>query len=91
VVITKAEILKSLENAKPAEENKTTYSAEDLTVHDYGDTAVIAFRLVARTEHSDGKVETGYYRNTGVFVRRNARWQVVAWQATKIPEGDAKQ
>lgn len=86
VVITKADILKSLENPKPAEESKTTYSAEDITVHDYGDTAVVAFRLVARTEHSDGKVETDHYRNTGTFLRRNGKWQVVAWQATKIPE-----
>jgi ketosteroid isomerase-like protein len=86
VVITKADILKSLENPQPAEENKATYSAEDITVHDYGDMAVVAFRLVGRTEHSDGKVETDHYRNTGTFLRRNGTWQVVAWQATKIPE-----
>ena len=53
------------------------------------ETAVVAFRLVARTEHSDGKVETDHYRNTGTFLRRNGKWQVIAWQATKIPEDAA--
>ena len=86
VVTTKAEILKNVASLRPTPESKTTYSAEDVTVHEYGDTAIIAFRLVGRTEHSDGKIETGNYRNTGTFLRRNGRWQVVAWQSTKIPE-----
>ena len=85
-VNTKADILKNVENLKPTVESKTIFSAEDVTVHEYGDTAVVAFRLAARTEHSDGKVETDHYRNTGVFLRRNGRWQVVAWQATKLAE-----
>lgn len=87
VVITKADILKSLDSSKPPTNTKSIFSAEGITVHEYGDTAVVAFRLVARTEHSDGKVETDHYRNTGTFLRRNGRWQVIAWQATKIPEG----
>jgi ketosteroid isomerase-like protein len=85
-VTTKPEIMQSVKNAKPNPNTKVTYSGEDITVHDYGDCAVIAFRLVGRTEHSDGKVEEAYYRNTGTFLRRNGKWQVVAWQATKIPE-----
>ena len=90
VVTNKAEILKNVANLRPTTESKTTYSAEDVTVHDYGDTAVVAFQLVARTEHADGKLETGNYRNTGTFLRRNGRWQVVAWQSTKIPDVAAK-
>lgn len=86
VVITKADILKNLETDKPSADSKTTYSAEDVTVHEYGDTAVVAFRLVALTAHNDGKMETERYRNTGTFLRRNRKWQVVAWQATTIAE-----
>ncbi len=89
VVVTKGEIMKSLENPQPASENKITYTAEDITVHEYGGTVVVAFRLVARTEHADSKAETDHYRNTGVFLRRKGKWQVVAWQATKIAEGSA--
>jgi ketosteroid isomerase-like protein len=90
-VTTKPEIMKSVTGPQPATGTKSTFSAEDITVHDYGDTAVVAFRLVGRTEHQDGKVEEAYYRNTGTFLKRNGRWQVVAWQATKIPEQPAAQ
>ncbi len=86
VVITKADIMESLGKPAPAAEGKNTYSAEDITVHEYGDTVIVAFRLEGRTEHGDGKVETAHYRNTGTFLRRNGRWQAVAWQATKISE-----
>jgi ketosteroid isomerase-like protein len=84
-VITKADIMGSL--GKPAaSEEKSSYSAEDITVHEYGDTVIVAFRLEGRTEHGDGKVEQAHYRNTGTFLRRNGRWQAVAWQATKISD-----
>jgi len=86
VVITKASILESLGKPTSESEGKSTYSAQDITVHEYGDTVVVAFRLEGRTVHGDGKVETAHYRNTGTFLRRNGRWQAVAWQATKISE-----
>jgi ketosteroid isomerase-like protein len=91
VVTNKPEILKNVANLAPTPESKSVYSAENITVHDYGDTAIVAFQLVARTEHADGKVETGNYRNTGTFLRRNGRWQVVAWQSTKMPEAPPAQ
>ncbi len=86
VLITKASIMEGLGNPAPASEGKSTYSAEDITVHEYGDTVIVAFRLVGRTAHADGKVETTHYRNTGTFLRRGGKWQAVAWQATKISE-----
>jgi ketosteroid isomerase-like protein len=85
-VITKADIMASLGKPATASEGKSTYSAEDITVHEYGDTVIVAFRLEGRTEHGDGKAENAHYRNTGTFLRRNGRWQAVAWQATKISE-----
>lgn len=92
LVRTKPDIMKNVGSMKPRADKKTTYSAEDVTVHDFGDAAVVAFRLVARTETKNAKgpkIETTSYRNTGTFVRRNGRWQVVAWQATKIPKAAA--
>jgi hypothetical protein len=53
-------------------------------VHPYGDAAVVNFRLIMHTT-VDGKPETAYFRNTGTFVKRNGKWQAVAWQATKVP------
>jgi ketosteroid isomerase-like protein len=91
-VKTKAEIMQSVrdEAAKLIDPTapKSTFSAEDVTVHDFGDFAVVNFRLAARTD-DHGKQETGYYRNTGTFARRNGEWKVVAWQATKIEQPQA--
>ena len=86
LVISKADIMASLGKPAPASEGKSSYSAEDITVHEYGDTVIVAFRLVGRTDHGGGNVETSHYRNTGTFLRRNGKWQAVAWQATKISE-----
>jgi ketosteroid isomerase-like protein len=85
-VITKADIMESLKKPAPASEGKSSYSAEDITVHEYGDTVIVAFQLVGRTEKPGGKLDTAHYRNTGTFLRRNGRWQAVAWQATRISE-----
>jgi len=86
IVITKADIMTSLGKPASSSEGKSSYSADDITVHEYGDTVIVAFRLEGRTEHGDGKVEQAHYRNTGTFLRRNGRWQAVAWQATKISD-----
>jgi len=87
-VHTKADIMRSLNAPKSANtaKEKETYSAEHIVVHDFGSTAIVAFQLAARTEHTDGKFELSNYRDTGTFLRRNGKWQVIAWQATKIPE-----
>lgn len=86
LVTNKADILKGLEKLELSKEMQTSYSAEDIVVHDYGDTAVIAFRLVAQTLRKDKRAEIMNYRNTGTFLRRNGTWQVVAWQSTRAPE-----
>jgi hypothetical protein len=89
-VTTKAEIMRSVTASAargPRLESTTKYSAEDVTIHEYPDAAIVAFRLVSDEEHSAGKPPTiTSYRNTGTFLRRNGKWQVVAWQSTKIPE-----
>lgn len=88
MVHTKADIMRSLSAPKPANaaNEKESFSAENIAVRDFGDTAIVAFQLVARTKHADGKIEISKYRDTGTFLRRNGRWQAIAWQATKMPE-----
>jgi ketosteroid isomerase-like protein len=89
-VVTKTEIMKTLRASGPLLEVTTTFSAEDITVHEYGDTAIVAFRLVRHDEHSAGKPPTlTNYRNTGAFLRRNGRWQAVAWQSTIVADAQA--
>ncbi|HET8692425.1 MAG TPA: nuclear transport factor 2 family protein [Steroidobacteraceae bacterium] len=86
----KAEILASLraEPETPAGP-PTTYSAEDIRIRQYGDTAVVAFRLVGRT--AGDTPATQYYLNTGTFLRRSGEWRAIAWQAThEAPPAPAK-
>ncbi len=80
--VNKSDIMQALGQR---EDGKSTYSAGDVTIHDYGTTAIVNFRLTANTE-KNGKTETAHYRNTATFLQRNGQWQVVAWQATKVPE-----
>jgi len=70
---------------KPGDES-AVYSAEDIRIQQYGDTAIVAFRLVSTSTQKDGSKKIANYLNSGTFLKRNGRWQVVNWQATAIPE-----
>lgn len=82
VVIGKQEIMKSFDAPLVVDPRQGMFSAEDVVVRQYGNTAVVAFKLVQKL--NDGT--TNEFRNTGTFVRRKNRWQAVAWQSTKIPK-----
>lgn len=84
VTVDKAEILKNI-GVRAVNEPQATFEADGFTVHPYGDTAVVNFRLVMHNM-TNGKPETAYFRNTGTFLKRNGKWQVIAWQATRVPE-----
>lgn len=80
----KAEIMKDVRSApapKPGDA-KTTYTAEDVRIQQYGGFAIVAFRLVATAE-KDGKTEVTKFLNSGAFLKRKGKWVVVNWQATK--------
>lgn len=79
---TKPEMMKSLDEPADPKAPAVTFSAENVTVHQFGDFAVVAFKLVQKV--SDGS--TNEYRNTGTFQRRKGRWQAIAWQATRVPQ-----
>jgi len=82
---TKAEIMASFDSVEDEGEPGPVYSADDVQLKQYGDVAVVAFRLVATpSDHSP----VDYYFNTGTFLKRDGEWRVVAWQATKIPPVD---
>jgi hypothetical protein len=84
VVRTKPEIVKAVRegaSGREAREPKATFTAEDVNVRQYGDLAVLTFRLV---QHEGEKLN--YFRNSGVLQRKDGRWQVIAWQATKAPD-----
>jgi hypothetical protein len=97
VVRTKADILKGMKAEEPGAASQggaaTTappaggYSAEDVVVRQFGETVVLNFRLV---QHTAGQPDTSF-RNSGVFVLRDGRWQVVSWQATRVGPMPPKQ
>jgi hypothetical protein len=83
----KAEILAGLKAGPDPSEPPTKYTAEDVRIQQYGDTAIVAFRLVGNV--GGEKPERLEYLNTGTFLRRNGEWRAVAWQATRVASPEA--
>ncbi len=84
----KEEIMKGLRPApapKPGDP-VTVYTAEDIRIQQYGDAAVVAFKLVGNTTKADGTKTVSNNLNTGTIIKRKGKWQVVAWQSTVVPE-----
>jgi hypothetical protein len=85
LVKTKPMIMQAFADAAkpgaPKAEPRAAYSAEDVLVRIYGETAALTFRLVAK--NPDGTKNT--FRNSGTLLHRNGLWQVITWQATKKP------
>jgi ketosteroid isomerase-like protein len=95
----KADIMRDVRAApapKPGDPT-TVFTAADIRIQQYGDTAIVAFRLVGTTRGpqrgspvgvvaaKDGTTEVMNYLNSGTFVKRNGKWQVVNWQSTRMP------
>jgi len=72
-------------NAANSDDSTTpSYWAEETDIRLYGTTAIVAFKLMATWQENSVKQQQSYY-NTGTLLKRDGQWQVVAWQATKIP------
>lgn len=84
--IGKADLMRDVRSApapKPTDP-KVVYGSEEVRIQQYGDAAIVAFRLVA-TQTDGDSVQVSKYFNTGMFIRRKGEWRVSAWQATRIP------
>ena len=87
----KADIMHDVRSApapKPGDPT-TVFTAEDIRIQQYGNTAIVAFRLVGTTV-KEAKTEVLNYLNSGTFVKRNVQWQVVNWQSTRMPRAEAE-
>jgi hypothetical protein len=87
--VGKADIMRDVRSAPApkAGDPVTVYTAEDVRIRQYGDTAVVAFRLVGTTARG-GAAEVSKFLNSGTFLRRGGKWQVVSWQATRLPRAE---
>lgn len=87
----KADIMSGFDSASEEESGTPpaiVYSGVDVDVRVYGDTAVVAFKLVGTPTDEGSEVDVMYYFNTGTFLKRDGVWKVVAWQATKVPPNE---
>jgi ketosteroid isomerase-like protein len=72
---------------KDVESGRTRYDAydvDDLAIRIYGDTAVVTGRTSPKGRTAQGQPITGQYRYLRVWVKRQGRWQAVAFQGTRI-------
>lgn len=84
--IGKADIMTDV-RAAPApkpDEAMPVFTAEEIRIQQYDNTALVAFRLVSTVATAE-TTEVARYLNTGFFVKRKGQWQAVGWQATKMP------
>lgn len=88
----KEELMKGVRSAPAAkpEDPVTVYTSEDVRIQQYGNAAIVAFKLVGTTTKSDGSKTVTNHLNTGTFIKRSGKWQVVAWQATTVPKPETK-
>ena len=89
--VNKAEVMHDVRSTPPPKptDPKTVYTAEDIQIQQYGNTAVVAFRLVATTDIG-GEKHVANLLNSGTFVKRDGKWQVVNWQSTRMPRTEAE-
>jgi hypothetical protein len=89
---TRAEWMAETKSASPKEaprSGKTSYTVfdvDDLAVRVYGETAVVTGRSTPKGQNAKGEPIRGHYRFLRVWVQRQGKWQVVAFQGTRIAE-----
>ena len=82
MLITKAQLLADF---KSGQIKLQSSDLDDLHPRVYGDTAVLTGRSTQKGQ-AYGQDTGGQYRFTRVYVKRNGRWQSVAFQQTRIAE-----
>ncbi len=75
--------VRSVPTPKPGDPT-TVFTAADVRIQQYENSAIVAFRLVGTTTRNGG-TEVMNYLNSGTFVKRQGKWQVVNWQSTRMP------
>ena len=88
----RAEIVSGFDEAPESTQTPAVvYSGDQVDIRLYGDTAIVAFRLIGTPADAADDASQNRYYNTGTLLKRDGAWQVVAWQATKIPQEEQSQ
>ena len=80
-VLPKAKIL---EGIKSGTIKFVVFDESDVTVHVYGNTAVVISTGTITMRSPDGKEAGGKFTDSRVFVKRGGKWQVALFQSSKI-------
>jgi ketosteroid isomerase-like protein len=80
---TRAEWLKGRVQGKS---NYVSYVIDDQKIRIYGDTAVVTGLAKPSWREKDGSSASGQFRFLRVWVKRDERWQAVAFQSTRTSE-----
>jgi ketosteroid isomerase-like protein len=62
------------------------YDVDELAIRIYGDTAVVTGRTSPKGLNAQGQPISGRYRYLRVWVKRQGRWQAVAFEGTRIAQ-----
>ncbi len=82
-----ADRAKMMADAKAGNPKFEALDLDDMSVHMAGkDTAVVTGRATVKGKLKSGMDISGQYRFTDVWVRQAGRWQMMAWQATKVAQ-----
>ena len=76
----------SKEEPKPGKTAYIVFDVDDLAVRTYGETAVVTGRSTPKGLNAKGEPIRGQYRFLRVWVQRQGKWQVVAFEGTRIAE-----
>ena len=78
----KKDVLDSVAAARASRGDEVfTHEAKDMRVHRYGDSAVVAFTLLAHAAEGSA-IRTRTHMITAVLHRERGTWRSVAWQST---------
>ena len=79
---TKAEFIAALSSGRTKYQS---INREDVKVQEYGETAVVTGHAKFHV-NANGNDVRFQVKFTDVYVKREEKWQMVAWQSTKIPD-----
>ena len=63
-----------------------SYEVDDRQIRIFGETAVVTGLVKPSWREEDGGLATGRFRFLRVWVKRDSRWQAVAFQSTRVSE-----
>lgn len=77
-VLTKAQVIDSLKSTGQTNRPSVKFYTEGVQARVYGDTVVLTGRVVAEYQRDGKTIGKEQQRYTDTYVKRHARWQVVA-------------